>query len=138
MSEYKNLLLIKKAIELKKQVTLIPRRSHAIKGIPVNFEENILRVWVNTGKDIESILLSEISHFSCSVELWDLIEHDNIENLPRKQNSYIKVKKIVKEDKEKLEEKIPLNTQYENYVQTLKDGEKKLSYYDWLAIHPEV
>ena len=59
-----NVELIQKAIETKTTISLQPRRSHTIKGIPIRCDSNTLRVYVDTGRDIESVLLSEIGHFS--------------------------------------------------------------------------
>jgi hypothetical protein len=85
-----NVLLIKKAIETKTEIMLIPRRSHTIKGIPLSFEENTLRVYVHTGKNVESVLISEIGSFSFPVELWNGIELNNVSILPNglKPNPY--------------------------------------------------
>jgi len=75
LSQDTNVLLIQKAIETKTRIILVPRRSHTIKGIPLSFEENTLRVYVNTGKNIESVLISEIGSFSFPVELWNMINN---------------------------------------------------------------
>jgi hypothetical protein len=82
MTKDTNILLIQKAIENRTEIILIPRRSHAIKGIPLSFEENTLRIYINTGKDVETVLLSEIGHGSFPVELWNMIGLNNIPVLP--------------------------------------------------------
>jgi len=64
-----NIELIKKALETETEIILIPRRSYKIKGIPIRLESNTLRIYVNTGRAIESVLLSEIGHFSFPIEL---------------------------------------------------------------------
>jgi hypothetical protein len=78
LSQDTNVFLIQKAIETKTKIILTPRRTHTIKGTPINFEENTLRVYVNTGKNVESVLISEVAHFSFPVELWDMIGINNI------------------------------------------------------------
>jgi hypothetical protein len=77
-----NVLLIQKAIETKTQIILTPRRSHTIKGIPLSFEQDTLRVYIHTGKNVESVLISEIGSFSFPVELWNGIELNNVSVLP--------------------------------------------------------
>lgn len=77
-----NVLLIRKATETKTEIMLIPRRSHTIKGIPLSFEENTLRIWIDTGKNVESVLISEVCFFSFSKELWNMIGLNNIPVLP--------------------------------------------------------
>lgn len=74
MSDDKNILLIKKAIETKTRIILVPRRSHTIKGIPLDFNESTLRIYVNTGGNVETILLAEVGHASFPVELWQIIQ----------------------------------------------------------------
>ena len=69
ISQDLNIHLILKAIETKTEITLIPRRTHTIKGIPLRFDSNTLRVYVNTGKSLDSVLLSEIGHFSFPMSL---------------------------------------------------------------------
>jgi len=64
-----NANLIRKAVETKTEITLFPRRSHTIRGIPILYDSNTCRVYVNSGKTIESILLSEIGHFSFPLTL---------------------------------------------------------------------
>ena len=64
-----NLNLILKAVETKTEITLHPRRSHTIRGIPILYDSSTCRVYVNNGKTIESILLSEIGHFSFPLTL---------------------------------------------------------------------
>jgi hypothetical protein len=59
-----NIELIQKAIETQTTIMLQPRRSHIIRNIPLRYDLNTLRVYVDTGRDIESVLLSEIGHFS--------------------------------------------------------------------------
>lgn len=110
-----NILLMKKAIELKRQIVIIPRRSHTIKGIPINFEEDILRIWVNTGKNIESVLFSEIGHFSFDVELWNMIEQNKIEVKDTK------IKRVKIDSKVKLE-----NETVEEYFKRTGQTEKEV------------
>jgi hypothetical protein len=123
MSEDINIVLIKKAIETKTEIILIPRRSHTVKGIPINFESNILRVWVNTGKSVESVLISEIGHFSFSVELWNLLD----------SKEKIKSNKVkIKNNGDSKENKDNFKEEYEGYVRTCKEGKEKLNYDEWL------
>ena len=64
-----NANLILKAVETKTEITLFPRRSHTIRGIPILYDSNTCRVYVNTGRTIETVLLSEIGHFSFPLTL---------------------------------------------------------------------
>ena len=59
-----NIDLILKAIETKTQITLTPRRTHTVKGIPVRFDADTYRVYVDTGRYVESVLLREIAHYA--------------------------------------------------------------------------
>lgn len=62
--------LVLKALKTKTEIRLLPRRSHTIKGIPIRFDSNTLRVFIDNGQDIESVLLSEIGHFIFPRELY--------------------------------------------------------------------
>ena len=73
-----NIELIEKAIETKTVIVLTPRRSHTIKGIPVRFDSNIYRIYIDTGRDIESVLLKEIGHFSFPKTLFQIESSDKI------------------------------------------------------------
>jgi hypothetical protein len=64
-----NANLILKAVETKTEITLFPRRSHTIRGIPILYDSSTCRVYVNTGRTIETVLLSEIGHFSFPLTL---------------------------------------------------------------------
>ena len=125
MSQDMNILLMKKAIEVQKEVIIIPRRSHTIKGIPINFEDNILRVWINTGKSIESVLYSEIGHFSFSVELWNMVDKTNNEKkkkIDRKEP--IQQFKFIKKC-EKTEEKTQLQKDRDKHNEFIEQKEVK-------------
>ena len=125
MSQDMNILLMKKAIEVQKEVIIIPRRSHTIKGIPINFEDNILRVWINTGKSIESVLYSEIGHFSFSVELWNMVDKTN--NVRKENNG--KKKKIDRKEPieqfKKLEEKTQVQKDRDKHNEFIEQKEVK-------------
>lgn len=112
---------MKKAIEIKKEVIIIPRRSHTIKGIPINFEDDILRVWINTGKNIESVLYSEIGHFSFSVELWNLIDRNN-----KVINKNKKIKKgIIDKDSIEINESVTQLQKDREKHEEFKQGKEK-------------
>lgn len=64
-----NIKLIKKAIEKKVIISVRPRRTHIVKGIPIGFNDTINRVWIDTGSQIESILLGEIGHYEFPKDL---------------------------------------------------------------------
>jgi hypothetical protein len=59
-----NLKLILKAVATNTEITLFPRRSHTIRGMPILYDPTTCRIYINTGKTIETVLLSEIGHFS--------------------------------------------------------------------------
>jgi len=65
-----NIELIQKALETNTEIVLVPRRSHTIKGIPVRYDSDTYRIYMDTGRNIESVLLSEIGLFSFPKELY--------------------------------------------------------------------
>ena len=71
-----NIELIQKALETKTEIKLVPRRSHTIKGIPVRFDNDTYRIYVDTGRFIESVLLKEIGCFIFPKELCDVTEDE--------------------------------------------------------------
>ena len=66
-----NIELVQKAIETKTEIILIPRRSHTVKGIPIEFDKSTMRIYIDTGKFVESILLSEVGHFAFPKTLYN-------------------------------------------------------------------
>jgi hypothetical protein len=69
-----NIQLIQEALKTKTEIILIPRRSHTIKGIPVRYDTDTYRIYVDTGRNIETILLGEIGHTSFPRELYRAIQ----------------------------------------------------------------
>ena len=80
-----NIHLILKALETRTEITLIPRRSHAIKGIPVNYDKNTYRIYLDTGTSIETVLLREVGHFVFPRELFDEINNGEFSFSPKQQ-----------------------------------------------------
>lgn len=65
-----NIQLIQEALKTRTEIILIPRRSHTIKGIPVRYDTDTYRIYVDTGRNIETVLLGEIGHASFPRELF--------------------------------------------------------------------
>jgi hypothetical protein len=91
-----NIELIQRALETRTEITLTPRRSHTIRGIPLEFDFHTLRVYIDTGRAIESVLISEIGHFSFPRELWNLKILSDVEKRSESATDYIKSKKAEK------------------------------------------
>jgi hypothetical protein len=91
-----NVELVQRALETSTEIILYPRRSHTIKGIPVEFDYETLRIYINTGKNVESVLLSEIGHFTFPVELWNLKIKSDAEERAESATQYMKRKKAEK------------------------------------------
>jgi len=90
----RNVELIQKAIETKTEITLIPRRSHTVKGVPLELVLSTLRVYVDTGESVESVLLSEVGHFSFPKKLYDTNSVPPIKNeRPESFRDYVKRKR---------------------------------------------
>jgi len=70
-SDDENITMIKKAIATRTKIILTPRRSHTIRGIPKKFNDQTLRIYIETDKTIETVLLKEIAHYTFPKELWD-------------------------------------------------------------------
>jgi len=65
-----NIQLIQEALKRGTEIILIPRRSHTIKGIPVRYDPDTYRIYIDTGRNIETVLLGEIGHASFPRELY--------------------------------------------------------------------
>jgi len=78
-----NILLIQEALKTRTEIILIPRRSHTIKGIPVRYDTDTYRIYIDTGRNIETILLREIGHTSFPRELYRAIsKKESTQNKP--------------------------------------------------------
>jgi len=69
-----NIQLIQEALKTRTEIILIPRRSHTIKGIPVRYDTDTYRIYVDTGRNIETVLLGEIGHASFPRELYQTMQ----------------------------------------------------------------
>jgi hypothetical protein len=92
-----NVELIQRAIETETEITLIPRRSHTLRGVPIQFDHNTLRIHIDTGKEIASILISEIGCFYFPKDLWNLKIKSDAEKRAESATDYMKRKKAEKE-----------------------------------------
>ena len=91
-----DLELVQRAVETKTEIILHPRRSHTIKGVPVEFDYQTLRVFIDTGKNVESVLLSEIGHFIFPKELWNLKLNSESKQKTESATDYMKRKNAEK------------------------------------------
>jgi len=98
-----NIQLIQEALKRGTEIILIPRRSHTIKGIPVRYDTDTYRIYIDTGRNIETVLLGEIGHASFPRELYRVMQ-----------------KKEPKED-----ESVSPEQQAEQIAKMLKEEEKK-------------
>lgn len=90
-----NIQLILKALKTQTEITLIPRRSHAIKGIPINYDKNTYRVYLDTGTNIETVLLREVGHFVFPRELFDGTETNEETFMEKVKKGKIKPRKDI-------------------------------------------
>jgi hypothetical protein len=106
MNRNDNLLQI--AIKEKIPCKFYGRRMHTIIGVPITLDVEFHRLYIEQKDGEISILLGDISAY----------EFPSIITEKFKLNEEIK---------------IPLNIQYQNYVEGLKKGEKKLSYDEFIS-----
>ena len=69
-----NLRMILVAIARKKRIQVIPRRTHGITGIPVLLERDTRRLYIESEGKVQSILLSEIAHFTFPSSLFKEVD----------------------------------------------------------------
>jgi len=68
-----NIRLIQLALKEKMEISVTPKRTHVVKGIPIRFDNNTYRIYIETERAIESVLLSSISHYIFSKKLFNLL-----------------------------------------------------------------
>lgn len=82
--------MIQRAIETNAEITLVPRRMHTLRGIPVDFDYTVLRLYLDTGKEIISILLGDVGCFIFPRELWNLKIKSDAEKRAESATDYMK------------------------------------------------
>jgi hypothetical protein len=82
--------MIQRAIETNAEITLVPRRMHTLRGIPVDFDYPVLRLYLDTGKEIVSILLGDVGCFIFPRELWNLKIKSDAEKNSESPTEYMK------------------------------------------------
>ena len=102
-----NIQLIQEALKTRTEIILFPRRSHAIKGIPIRYDTDTYRIYIDTGRNIETVLLREIGHASFPRELYHTLQRketvDCKTTSPKQQAQQIA--KMLKKE-EKIDEKL--------------------------------
>ena len=97
-----NIQLIQEALRTRTEIILIPRRSHTIKGIPVRYDPDTYRIYIDTSRNIETVLLGEIGHASFPRELYHTLwkKESRVDKpaSPKKQAEQI-AKMLKKEEK---------------------------------------
>jgi hypothetical protein len=134
-SIYKGFLkTLEKAMQEKYFVTLHFFRDPTIRGFITEIDKEVYVAIVESEEgNCSQIRLNQITSL-----MWK--KNIDVDLTPKglNQKSRKKAIRIEENEREKLEEKIPLNRKYENYIKNLKEGETKLSYDAWLIVSKEV
>ena len=72
-----NIHLIQLALKEKIEISVTPKRTHTVKGIPIRFDNDTYRIYIETEKAIESVLLSSVSHYVFPKKLFNLLLKEN-------------------------------------------------------------
>jgi hypothetical protein len=84
--------MIEKAIKERVVITLIPRRTHAVHGIPTLYEFQTKRVFMETNENVESFLLSDVAHYAFPKSLYTSKEDIEKQVVEAGKKVYDKVK----------------------------------------------
>jgi hypothetical protein len=68
-----NLKMILVAIENRIRISVVPRRTHTVAGIPILFESDTKRLYIETQSKVESVLLGEVAHFMFPKSLYNQV-----------------------------------------------------------------
>lgn len=122
--------LLQIAIEEKALCKFYCRRIHNIIGTPVDLDNEIHRLHIEISNGETSILLGDISAFEYPSIVIDRFKKENNSTKSLGETT-TKIKKVKIDKNEPEKEKVSLTIEYQQYVNNLKEGEKKLSYNEW-------